>query len=156
MKSGVNFFQVGMRLDERAKTRNCGIPRTVKVVRQNVEKVDARLERFRIEVLQILVLGWHYHAEPSCTQCFAQLFHQGDLVLLVNSWIAASSLSAGPLPVDVNTGKVPLIEEFEQRSNEGVSVGLAACHFGPGVASGACIGELPSTCICQPDETERH
>ncbi len=80
VKSGIDLLDIGVRLDKRAQARNSRIPRlqhismneinelqaetyTMEIVRQDSHKVYTRLQRFRIDVLQILVLCGQYNSK---------------------------------------------------------------------------------------------
>jgi hypothetical protein len=52
----INLVKIGMRLDLRAQSRNGGIPRAVKVVRQDGEPVSLCLETLDVHILRVLVL----------------------------------------------------------------------------------------------------
>jgi hypothetical protein len=116
---------------------------TMKIISKDVEPVDLSPKCFKIELLQVLALSWKSDSEPPLPQSCAQLRHQASVVLLVDRRVAARFLSTRPLPVDVYAREVPLIEELSQGSNKSIAVFLRACHLGPCVCCGTCVGELP-------------
>lgn len=87
---------------------------TVEVVRENVVKINLSFNGFRVDVLEVLILRGHDRRKAARAKGFTQLLHQADLVGLVDSRIAATGLSARPLPVDVDSPKVPLAQELEK------------------------------------------
>jgi hypothetical protein len=103
----VSFVKIGVRL-------KVFDTYTMEVVCQDVEKVDIRLDSLGVDVLQVLVLCWHNRRKTSRAKSFTKLLHKVDLVGLVDSRVTATSLSTRPLPVNVDTLKIPLIEELKE------------------------------------------
>jgi hypothetical protein len=94
----------------------------MKVIGQDVEVINLCLKSFRVKILQILILSRQDDRKTTGTERLTELDHEIDLVALVDCGIAAAALSTRPLPVNVNTLKVPLVKELQERSDEGGAV----------------------------------
>lgn len=117
----------------------------MEVVCKHVERVHRALKSLGVHHLEVCVLRRKDNGQTTRSESGAQLLHQIDLVLLVDSSVAATSVGARPLPVDVDTCEVPLLEKVEQGGDEGLAVGLGARHERPSLVRRAGVGELPST-----------
>lgn len=100
----------------------------MEIVCENVERVHRALKSLGIHVLEVCVLRRKDNGQTTRSQSGAQLLHQVDLVLLVDGSVASTSIRPWPLPIDIDSCEVPLLEEFEQGGDECLAVGLGARH----------------------------
>jgi hypothetical protein len=138
----INLLEIGVRFDLRAQSRNGGIPRAVKVVRQDGEPVSLSLKALDIHVLRVLVLRRNGDTETKAvTESLANVLEEFDLVGTVLG-AAAAALMTRPLPVNIEAAELPLGDKLLQRVDECLAVLLCAHHVGKGSPRSARVGKL--------------
>lgn len=144
-QGSIDLLQIGVRLDLWTEAGDRCIPLPMKIICQHSKPVGLLLKTFDVQILEVVVLRWNHHTKAqAAAEALAHFFHQFDLVLTVIRR-AATAFASRPLPVDVNTRKVPLVQELLERIYELLAVLLSAHHVGPGSASCAWVRELEAT-----------